>query len=286
MLLSSSGPRHQARHNTGGTASSVVLPSKSVHSQLISIGCRRDAPERLRLRGVLPLFCCTSRSVQPVIDESPKIAAPPHTEVLICVNKTCKKQGSKQIAQFAQDLLLPGVTVKTTGCLGRCGSGPNIAVTPPGVVLNNISTPARMAEALSQVAGADVSQDVVNTTQLRLAGNALAREGDLSGAVASFTRALDLGVARGRHLLFSNRAGARQALGELELALEDADSAVACSPAGFHTAYIRQVEINASLKGYKAAMTALEEAADRDVTFKKTSEYQQLSKQLHKQSKK
>lgn len=285
MLLSLPGPRHQARHNTGGTASSVAVPSKSVHSQLTYIG-RRDAPERSRLDGVLPLLCCTSKSVQPVIDESPKIAAPPHTEVLICVNKTCKKQGSKQIAQFAQDLLLPGVTVKTTGCLGRCGSGPNVAVTPPGVVLNNMSTPARMAEALSQVAGADVSQDVVNATQLRLAGNALAREGDLSGAVASFTQALDLGVAAGRHLLFSNRAGARQALDQLELALEDADSAVACSPAGFHTAYIRQVEISASLKGYKAALTALEGAAERDVSFKKTAEYQQLSKQLQKQSKK
>ena len=45
----------------------------------------------------------------------------------------------------------------------------------------------------------------------------------------------------GRHLLLANRAGAQQALGNAAAALPDADEAAACSPAGFHTAYIRQV---------------------------------------------
>ncbi len=53
-----------------------------------------------------------------------------------------------------------------------------------------MATPARLAEALSAVARVDVSPAVLQATQLRLAGNALARQGDLAGAVDTFTRAL------------------------------------------------------------------------------------------------
>lgn len=127
-------------------------------------------------------------------------------EVSICTNKTCKKQGSKQVSavlrhscgtmtvsiwherplgtcrlniahavqilQFVQDLHLDNVTVQETGCLANCGSGPNVAVSPPDVVLNHMGTVARFSEALRTVCGADVSPDVLRATELRLAGNA------------------------------------------------------------------------------------------------------------------
>lgn len=70
----------------------------------------------------------------------------------------------------------------------------------------------------------------------------------------------------GRHLLLSNRAGARQTLGQLEAALEDADSAVACSPVGFHTGYIRQVStspVNTSVKIWLASRPGVSHTTSR-----------------------
>ena len=86
---------------------------------------------------------------------------------------------SSQILQFAQDLHLDGLIVLETGCLGKCGNGPNVAVSPPDVVLNHMATPARLAEAMRAVCDADVSPAVLRSTELRLAGNAQARQGDL-----------------------------------------------------------------------------------------------------------
>lgn len=77
-----------------------------------------------------------------------------------------------QILQFAQDLHLDGIAVRETGCLGKCGNGPNVAVSPPGVVMNHMATPARFADAMRAVCGAEVTLAVLRATELRLAGNA------------------------------------------------------------------------------------------------------------------
>jgi len=243
--------------------------------------CTVMRPLTLHTTSSGPRQCVQTCSAAAQATRQPKRAASQQQfEVSVCVNKTCKKQGSQQIAQFAQDLHLPGISVRTTGCLGKCGAGPNIAMDPPGVVLNHMATPARLAEALAAVAKADVSPAVLQATQLRLAGNSLARQGDLAGAVATFTKALELGVEGGRHLLLANRAGARQAMGDPAAALQDADEAAARSPPGFHTAYIRQVEIRAALNQYREAAEALAEAGERDPAFAKTADYKSLHKQL------
>lgn len=49
---------------------------------------------------------------------------------------------------------------------------------------------------------------LVQATELRLAGNAEARSGNLTRAVELYTAGLESGAPRGRHLLFANRAGA------------------------------------------------------------------------------
>ncbi len=77
-----------------------------------------------------------------------------------------------QILQFAQDLHLDGIAVREMGCLGKCGNGPNVAVLPPGVVMNHMATPARFADAMRAVCGAEVTLAVLRATELRLAGNA------------------------------------------------------------------------------------------------------------------
>ena len=74
------------------------------------------------------------------------------------------------------------------GCMAGCGHGPNIAVDPPGVVLNHMATPARFRDAMSAVGGIDIQPDVLKATELRLAGNADARQGELQAAVAKYSQ--------------------------------------------------------------------------------------------------
>ena len=77
--------------------------------------------------------------------------------------------------------------------------------------------------------------------QLRLQGNAEARGGDLKAAEEVFSRALELDISRGKHLLHANRSGVRLTLGKAQAALEDAEAAVKLAPRSFTTAYVRQV---------------------------------------------
>lgn len=77
--------------------------------------------------------------------------------------------------------------------------------------------------------------------QLRLQGNAEARQGDLHAAELAYTKGIDLELSRGKHTLYANRSGVRLTLGNVEGALEDAQTAVKLGPTSFTTAYIRQV---------------------------------------------
>ena len=53
--------------------------------------------------------------------------------VLICQNRTCRKQGSEKILQAFQQLPVENITVEGTGCLGQCGNGPMVLVQPEQV---------------------------------------------------------------------------------------------------------------------------------------------------------
>jgi (2Fe-2S) ferredoxin len=52
-----------------------------------------------------------------------------HT-VLVCQNTTCSQQGSAKVLAALQSQAPADVTVKRSGCLGECGSGPMVMVMP------------------------------------------------------------------------------------------------------------------------------------------------------------
>ncbi|MGL5081422.1 MAG: (2Fe-2S) ferredoxin domain-containing protein [Microcoleaceae cyanobacterium] len=56
-----------------------------------------------------------------------------HKQILICQNRTCRKQGSVKVLETFQALSSPDLTVQGTGCLGKCGSGPMILILPEKV---------------------------------------------------------------------------------------------------------------------------------------------------------
>ena len=75
-------------------------------------------------------------------------------ELRVCVNRTCRRQGSLQTLETLSGIAPPDVTVKSCGCLGRCGAGPNLAALPAAVIVGNCGTAARAAEVMmSFVAG-------------------------------------------------------------------------------------------------------------------------------------
>lgn len=101
-------------------------------------------------------------------------AAQAPKELRICTNKTCKTRNqSPQILKFAQSLQLTEVQVSECGCLGtkqhiaflcgaimapihpcvphpgHCGTGPNVAIMPKGVILNHVDSPTRVMHVLS-----------------------------------------------------------------------------------------------------------------------------------------
>lgn len=200
----------------------------------------------------------------------------------ICTNKVCRKQGSEGVLRFARDLGLDDVLdVDGCGCLGNCGSGPNLVLLPQETYMRHVATPTDLAQVL-QWLGLDVDQAMLRATELRLAGNALAGGGDFAGAVSKYEEALALDVPRGRHLLYSNLSAAQLQRGDKPAALEAAKQAVATAPRGFHTAAVRLIDALYALGQYDDARNAAQEAAARDAAFKKTPEWRQIEAALSK----
>ncbi len=54
----------------------------------------------------------------------------PPIEILICQQRTCRKQGSAKVMAAFQTDNNPDIVVTGCGCLGKCGNGPNVLVLP------------------------------------------------------------------------------------------------------------------------------------------------------------
>lgn len=53
--------------------------------------------------------------------------------VLVCQNRTCRKQGASKVLAAFQAHPLPEVTVTGCSCLGQCGNGPMVLILPEEV---------------------------------------------------------------------------------------------------------------------------------------------------------
>lgn len=66
------------------------------------------------------------------------------TKILICVNKSCKKRGAKEIFETLEDEiesrgLEQKICVKKTDCLSMCGKGPAIKLKKEKVAYGRVS---------------------------------------------------------------------------------------------------------------------------------------------------
>lgn len=58
------------------------------------------------------------------------MTSPKSFTVLVCKNTTCSQQGSAKVLAALQARVPDNIIVKRSGCLGECGSGPMVLVTP------------------------------------------------------------------------------------------------------------------------------------------------------------
>jgi hypothetical protein len=88
---------------------------------------------------------------------TPPPRASGEAEVRVCTNRTCARQGGREVLAALAGLAPPLVDVAFCGCLGRCGAGPNVAASVPGrgaAVFGHVGTAARGAQLLEHLLGA------------------------------------------------------------------------------------------------------------------------------------
>jgi hypothetical protein len=185
--------------------------------------CKRQGSEQVRSDTTSTLIRCRSRAVPSLWVALASVMRPPPPHPLPSIN---------QVVRFGEQLGLPGIEVTAGGCLGNCGAGPNLVLLPEGEVLRHVGTPALLAEVLTAFCGADVGADALRSTELRIAGNALAMAGDLAGAVERCA-AGGAGLPRGDGIMLPHAWSQLQAKAETAL-ICDAGSGHPSHPSSTH----------------------------------------------------
>ena len=110
------------------------------------------------------------------------------SEIRVCTNRTCRRQGSLETLETLLALAPPNLTVKSCGCLGRCGSGPNLVALPNPVIVGHCGTPARAAHIMVQLllCGGD---DDSSVARLSLEALALSKSAQNEFSQANFSQA-------------------------------------------------------------------------------------------------
>jgi NADH:ubiquinone oxidoreductase subunit E len=68
--------------------------------------------------------------------------------ILVCQNRTCRKQGSKEVLAAFQEQAIAGVEIIGSSCLGQCGNGPMVLVLPQEIWYDRVDLD-RVAAILS-----------------------------------------------------------------------------------------------------------------------------------------
>jgi (2Fe-2S) ferredoxin len=62
--------------------------------------------------------------------------------ILVCQNRTCRRQGSAKVLAALQASAIADIAVKPTGCLGKCGNGPMVVVLPEQIWYSHVNPEA------------------------------------------------------------------------------------------------------------------------------------------------
>ncbi|KAK7320221.1 hypothetical protein RJT34_04957 [Clitoria ternatea] len=203
-------------------------------------------------------------------------------EIRVCTNRACRRQGSFETLETMSCIAPPNATVKSCGCLGRCGGGPNLVVLPDGLIVSHCGTAARAAEVMGTLfAGAYDPKTCLDALALRKRADLEFAKRNFSEAELLLSQAIDSKPFGGIHVIFKCRSIVRLELGNYSAALQDAREALALAP-GYSEAcicegdallalnkfdlaeqsYLASLDIDSSIrhsKWFKARITKLQE---------------------------
>ncbi|KAJ7975347.1 Tetratricopeptide repeat-containing protein [Quillaja saponaria] len=157
-------------------------------------------------------------------------------EIRVCTNRTCRRQGSFQTLETLSGLAPPNVDVKSCGCLGRCGAGPNIAFLPERIIVGHCGTAARAAQVMvglfsaSEGTDSDEVKKSLDALSLRKRAEIEFEKKNFDEAELLLSQAIELKPFGGFHIIYKCRSVVRLALGNNSGALEDAREALTLAP--------------------------------------------------------
>ncbi|KAJ1394278.1 Thioredoxin-like superfamily [Sesbania bispinosa] len=201
-------------------------------------------------------------------------------EIRVCTNRTCRRQGSFQTLETVSGLAPPNVAVKSCGCLGRCGSGPNLLVLPDGLIIGHCGTAAQAAEVMVSLFAEGANSDSYGyDPKNSLDALALRKRADIEFDKRNFTeaelllsQAIDLKPFGGIHVTFKCRSFVRLELGNYSGALEDAKEALALAP-GYSEAYICQGDAFLAMNKFDLAEHSYLAALDIDPSIRHSKSF-------------
>ncbi|THU54099.1 hypothetical protein C4D60_Mb10t21450 [Musa balbisiana] len=194
-------------------------------------------------------------------------------EIRVCVNRTCGRQGSRDILAVLSAIAPPGISVVSCGCLGRCGAGPNLAVLPPGTLLGHCGTAAKAAQLLAGLCGPEFDpQRNLETLALRKKAEDELEKGNEAEAESLLSQAIDLKPSGGLHLIYRSRSSARLAMGDNVGALEDARESSLLAPK-YPQAYICQGDVFLAMEQWEAAEKAYSTALLLDPSIRRSKSF-------------
>ncbi|KAH7857494.1 hypothetical protein Vadar_013360 [Vaccinium darrowii] len=196
------------------------------------------------------------------------------SEIRVCVNRTCKRQGSMETLKTLSGIAPPHVSVNSCGCLGRCGAGPNLVVLPQSAFFAHCGTPARAAHVMFDLCGGDLDSWSNSLAALGLRNRAedLLANGSSNEADVLLSQAINLKPLGGVHVLYKARSSTRLAMGNMAGALEDAKEALTIAPK-YPEAYICQGDALMAIEQFDAAETSYAMALELDPSIRRSKSF-------------
>ncbi|XP_058732377.1 uncharacterized protein LOC131603921 [Vicia villosa] len=194
----------------------------------------------------------------------------PLQEIRVCTNRACRKQGSFQTLETLSGIAPPNVAVKSSGCLGKCGAGPNLAFLPDGIIVGHCGTASRCLEVM--FGGRDNSKTSLDALALRKRADVEFENKNFSEADLLLSQAIDLKPLGGLHVTFKCRSLVRMELGNYSAALQDANEALLLAP-NYSEAYICQGDAFLAFNNFDLAEQSYLAALDIDPSIRRSKSF-------------
>ncbi|XP_026408105.1 uncharacterized protein LOC113303294 isoform X1 [Papaver somniferum] len=204
-------------------------------------------------------------------------------EIRVCVNKACSKQGSRETLEILSGISPPNIIIKSCGCLGKCGSGPNLVVLPEGVLVSHVGTPMKTAQVLAcfSTAKENDPQNNLKSLALRKKADAELDNKNYEQALVLLSQAAEIKPFGGLHLIYKSRSSARLGMGDVSGALEDAKKALNLAPRFTQQAYICQGDAFLEMEEFDAAEKSYSSALQTDPSIRRSKSFKARIAKLH-----